>query len=344
MKIRSYKLLALPILLLSQVVFGQFEKEIHFAYPIDEVASITVVHKFGSVNFVNTREDSVIVDVLIQIDNVNEKKAEYLSEQLEFDIDLIGDHLEAKTIFGNKFSNVEEFSIEYTINIPTDRNLEVTNKFGNVKLGDLNAEGKFDVKYGSIMGESLISETLPIEIELGYGKAVFDSINNLEADIAYSKLALGYVENAVLDTKYSGITIDELSNLKVESKYDSYKIDAVKSIAGESKFTNWSVEELSGQFLLENEYGDIEIESVLVSFSKIIVDNEYGKLRVGIDEDVAYFLKAETKYCKIYYPKSEPIKKIKEDNYTYLEVYIESENTEAEVNIKSKYGNVDLTK
>lgn len=344
MKILSFKILIVPMIFISQLVFGQFEKEIHFAYPVDEVASMTIEHKFGSINFVDTRDDSVVVDITIRIENVNEKKAEYLSEQLEFDIDLNGDNLKAKTIFGNKFSNVKEFSIDYTINIPIDRSLHVSNKFGNIKLDDLNAKGVFEVKYGNITGGRLVSETSPIEIELDYGKAIFDFINELNASVSYSKLMLDGVENADLDTKYSGITIDELTNLAVESKYDRYNIDKVEKVTGESKFTNWNIDELTDQFIFENEYGDIHIDYIAATLDKIIVDNEYGKLWLGIDENASYFLKGETKYCEISYPDFEPVKKIKDNNYTYLEVYVGNDETDVKVNITSKYGNVYLTR
>ena len=334
----------IPILLLSQSVFAQFEKEIHMAWGIDEIESLKLEHKYGNVNFVDTRDDSVVVDIMIQIENVSEKKAEYLSEQIEFDVSKQSGKLSIETIYGDKFSNVKEFNVDYTINIPIDRALDVYNKYGNVRLGDLNANGRFEIKYGDIIGNRLVSEEKPIELEISYAKAIFDYVNNLNGDIAYSKLTMDACENAVIDSKYSRYSIDEINDLKIEAKYDSYNIDHVGSVSGASKYTNWSIDELTTSFIFESEYGDISIDDVAATFDKIIVENSYGKLYFGIDEDATYFLKGETKYCDITYPDFEPIKRIKDNFYTYLEVYIGNDNATSRVEITSKYGAVDLTK
>ena len=343
-KMLSFKLLAIPVLLLSQSVFAQFEKQIHMAWGIDEVESLNLQHKYGNVNFVDTRDDSVVVDIMIQFENVSDKKGEYLSEQLEFDVSLQGGKLNVETIYGDKFSNVKEFNVDYIINIPIDRALNVYNKYGNIRLGDLNANGRFEIKYGDIIGNHLVANDFPISLEISYAKASFDSINELDGDIAYSQLTIDGCEKADLDTKYSKLTFDELVELKIDSKYDAYNIDELGTVTGESKYTNWNIDELSNSFILKSEYGDIEVNEVAAGFDKIMVINAYGKLNFGIDEAASYFLKGETKYCSINYPDFEPIKRIKDNFYTYLEVNIGNDNTESRVEITSKYGDVDLMK
>jgi hypothetical protein len=184
----------------------------------------------------------------------------------------------AETKFGDKFKTNQDFNIVYTINIPIDRDLEVDNRYGNVTLGDLNAMGNFEIKYGNIYGKNLTAPNdEEIKLELKYGNATFDAIKMLYAEIGYSKIIISEIGKAKFDTKYSDLKIGKVAYALFDSKYDNIKINTTDKLKIESKYTGWQIKELHSLLFLDNEFGDVEIESISPHFEELKI--VMGKFR-----------------------------------------------------------------
>jgi hypothetical protein len=341
MKTLAFKLMiALIMFLGANVAKANYIKEIHKSWGIDQVEALKIENKFGNINFINTRSDSVTIDVSIKI---SEKNGEYLADQIEFHFSLSNGTIKAITEFGDKFKTNQEFTIVYKINIPIDRHLDVENKYGDVTLGDLKANGKFDLKYGNIQGQNLEAPNdNSIELELKYGNATFVAINQLKAVIAYGKFSAESITTAQLDTQYSLIKIDQTENTNIESKYDNFEFDKVNKIDAESKFTGWDISELKESFIINTQYGNINIDRVNPDFKQINIENSYGNIKIGIPESASYHLESDSYYCKVYHSPAEIIKQIEDNNHTYIKANVGENTGTAIVKIKSKYGKVNL--
>jgi hypothetical protein len=318
-------------------------KRIHKSWPVNKVTSLAVENKFGNINFLNTRDDSVIIDVVIDTDDDSYRNGKGIADQIDFSFTFENGKIVAQTLFEDKFRTNRDFSINYTINIPVSKELDISNKFGNVTLEDLNAKGKFEVSYGNIFGNSIMSPANnTFEIDLKYSNATFNKINRLTAQIAYSKFRTGNIETAELETRYSTINLTDCIDLNSNSQYDNFTIEKLQSINTDSKFTGWTVNEIGSDAEFNTEYGDVKVGHVSKKFNKIKIENRYGNIRLGIDKDASYELNSETWYCDVIYPKTTPVKYFKENNHTVIEAVIGNGNPFSKVNIESKYGKVDL--
>ncbi len=345
MKTRSFKifLILTAILSISLTTKAEFTKKVYKSWPVKNVSSFQVENKFGNVNFINTRDDSVTIDIMISIKGLSESRARMMASGIRFEFSNEDGKLKAKTIFDNDFKGENDFSIIYTVNIPVNRYLDVKNKFGNVTLGDLTTGGNFDIAYGNIQGRTLAaSGDKSIYLELKYGNANFEKINTLKADISYSKFNAQAIGKANFDTKYSTVIIQKCMDMKAESEYDSYSINNTENVKIESKFTGFKFDELLNSMDINTEYGDIFVKHVSKDFNKIKVDNRFGNIRIGIDSKANYNLSSDTQFCEIQFPKGDIRKSIKDDFRKYYEVRIGNENPSADVKILSKHGNVDL--
>jgi hypothetical protein len=344
MKTRIFNTLLVGVIFLFSTLYSSAEivKKVHKSWPIGKVTSLAIENKFGNINFVSNRNDSVTIDVSIDTD-MESRHSYRLVDQIDFSFSISDGKVNAKTIFDDGFSSHDNFTINYIINIPTNRDLEVINKYGNVMLDDLEANGNFEIAYGSINGNSLMAPTnQQIKLELKYANANFEKINSLLGDISYSKLRATNIENAELETRYSTIFSEKSNDIFANSRYDNYTILSIKRIKADSKFTDWKIDEATSSVQFINEYGDIKIRKVPKNFEKVSVQNRYGNIRIGIANDASYQLVGETFYCNIIFPDTEPDKYIKEENHTIINAFIGNRNATSKVNIESRYGKVDL--
>lgn len=317
-------------------------KKIHKSWPINKVKSLDLENKFGNINFINTRDDSVVIDVVIETEN-GSHRYNSISDMIDFSFSFEDGEINARTNFEDRFKTNQEFTIIYTINIPVDKQLDITNKFGNVTLTDLKAKGTFEISYGNIYGNSLQAPSGEmIEIDLKYGNASFENINRLDAHIAYSKFRTGKIEKAELETSYSTLTLDNCKILDSNSQYDNFVIGNLQRLKADSKFTDWKIDDIVSGAEFNTEYGNVNVSHVSNKFEEIYVENRYGNMRFGIDREASYNLNSDAYYCEIRYPKTTPAKYFKENNHTMIEAKIGGNNPLSNVIIKSKYGKVDL--
>jgi hypothetical protein len=317
-------------------------KKVHKSWPISKVTTLAVENKYGNISFVNNRDDSVTIDVSIDTD-METRSGYRIAEQIDFSFDFSDGKVKAKTIFEDDFHAKQNFTINYIINIPINKNLEVINKYGNVMLDDLNANGNFEIAYGSINGNSLIApDNNQIKLDIRYGSADFEKINNLLGDISYSKLRVSAIDKAKLETRYSSIFSEKCKDIFANSRYDNYTIVSLEQIRTDSKFTDWKIDEAKATIEFINEYGDIKIRKVPKDFNKVLIQNRYGNIRIRIAEDASYSLVSETWYCDVIFPDTKPEKYFKDNNHTIIKAFIGKSNSTSKVNVESKYGKVDL--
>lgn len=262
--------------------------------------------------------------------------------KIHIDLDKSGGLVTGKTTIENNFNSKGSFSIDYLVNIPKDRNLDITNRYGNVVVDELEAKGNFDVSYGAMSaGKMKAPAGSPIKIAVNYGKADLETINNANLEFNYSKLYADGIDQLVLESKYSTVNIGKTQNLSLESKYDGINIDELGSLKSESKYTNYKIGLLTGSFVLNTGYGSVKISKVDQKFDKINITNSYGGINIGM-EGLNYKLKADCDYCDVDYPQSKyKGNKIRENHSFSLDGNVGSGG--GTVTITSRYGGVKLT-
>jgi len=285
--------------------------------------------------------DSVTIKVVITVENPTGNKAKELMDMINIDFEKSGGLVSATTSIDANFKSRQSFTIDYLINIPKDRDVDITNRYGNIIINELAAKGTFNVSYGNFTAGNLRAPAgNPINVVVGYGKADIESINNAKMEFNYSKLYAGEIIHLVLDTKYSTVNIHKNSDLTLNSKYDGINIDEVDKFKSISKYTNYKIGLLIGSFDLDTGYGSVRISKVDSKFEKINIVNSYGGINIGLNE-LNYKLKADCSYCDVDYP-SERYKgdKIRDNQRFSLDGNVGTGG--GSVTINSKYGGVKL--
>lgn len=321
---------------------SDFTKNIRKAWTKSSVTALQVTNKFGEVKINDFGGDSVTIKVVITIENPTGSKAKELMDMIRVDFDKTGGLVSAETKIDDNFKSRQSFTIDYLVNVPKDRDLNITNRYGNVIINELAAKGTFNVSYGNLTAGKLKAPSgSPVNITVNYGKADLETINDASIEIKYSKLYADEIGELNLDSKYSTINLQKTGNLTLDSKYDGVNIDEVAQLKSVSKYTNYKIGLLTGSFDLDTGYGSVHINKVAAKFENIRITNSYGGINIGLNE-LNYKLKAECDYCDVNYPEERyKGNKIKDNHHFSLEGNVGAGG--GDVSITSRYGGVKLT-
>ena len=221
------------LLLASQVMYSQDEvkKEFHEEFETNNNTVLTLDNKYGDMDLKDWDKDLIQIDVVVRVENTSQEKAEKLLSYIDVVFTVEGDAITAKTVFDEKFSNTStwrddnDLSIDYTVYMPKDIQLNLYNKYGNAFISEITGRATIVIKYGKLKANRIYrgNEKPLTEIDLGYSEASIEESDWLKVSMKYSSLNLNTSGAIILLSKYSKIHVDECSSIVVEGKYDEYR-------------------------------------------------------------------------------------------------------------------------
>lgn len=323
-------------------IADELTNEFHQAWLASSTEKLEISNKFGEIKINYQGGDSITIDVAVTVDAPNEKKANELLDLIEIKFGKSGSTVKAVTEIDNEFKSKQQFSIDYTVNIPSDKDLAITNKYGNTILDELNASGDFNIAYGNFSANQLNApENGHMEILLAYGKASIESCSYANVESNYSTLYFGGVKSLKLLSKYCVVNIEEVGDINADSKYDTFNFEEAKSVTATSKYSHFKIEELKTNLKIEAGYGSVKVDEVSADFESISIENSYGQIKLGLDER-NYTIDASCKYCGIKYPADNfSGDRIKENNSSKINGKVGS-GEKGKVYISSNYGEINL--
>jgi len=191
-------------------------KKYHESWSASSVETLDISNKFGEVKFKNDGGAEITIDVIVTVEASSDSKANELLNKIDVNFSKSGNVVKAVTSIENNFRSQRSFSIDYTVNAPSDKNLRVANKYGNVVVNRLTGTGEFDVQYGNITAVSL--KGVSTRLNLAYGKGNIDETGDLETDISYSNISFGETGDLRLNSKYSTVDLDKAKNIQNSAK------------------------------------------------------------------------------------------------------------------------------
>jgi len=218
--------------------------------------------------------------------------------------------------------------------------LAVVQKYGNVNMKDLNAKGTFEIKYGELNGQKLLSPDLKMDI--AYSKVNLDATKDLLLTLHYSKLKLEKGSNLKAETRYSGITIGECNQFDADSKYDNFNIEKINTLIMNSMYTGINIDRLNSKLSLINGYGGVTVREIPAGFESITIQNKYAGIKLGIATDASYKLNGKVHYSDIKHPDGKLNRMRENTSYEVTGTIGNSENPKSSVQIDSNYGSVNL--
>ncbi|MEW5845035.1 MAG: hypothetical protein AB1777_02090 [Bacteroidota bacterium] len=356
---KSFRVLPVVLLLLAATsvmakVVPQ-TKEYSREFQVTDNTKLMVENKFGQINIQNWDKSAISIYVQVKVDNSNASRAKALLDAINVEFTQDGDIVKAITTFNEEFSRAnrklfqmsnDELSIDYTIKMPNNVDVQVENKFGDIYINELNSHLVVGLKYGNIKIDKLTrGDVEPMNtINVSYGNATIVEANWVKTELKYGKLDVQKLVAGVVLSRYSKLSFANVSSLVLDSKYDKYEIGQINNLVGESGYTVFNIDKLNKKFSLNAKYGDVKIASVSSTFESIGFEAAYTGLKASIPSGTSYVLSANVSFGKIEIG-SVPSRLNRIEGNTSVElsgVVGESANPKAKVTIDMKYGNATL--
>lgn len=223
------------------------------SYTIDAGTRLDINNRYGKVTVNTWSKNEFKVDVQIQVTADKADDTRKFIDRISINDSKQGQTVSFKTnidkenqpnLFGSKTST-RKIQINYVIYMPAQNALNITNKYGNVELPDLDGKLVINCAYGDLHAKSLtnpdnrikvsygdarIASLRATELDISYGSLVLGSVDKLNADVKYSSAKIGKISTSgIINVKYgTGLHISNLDenmkNLLVNSKYSSIKL------------------------------------------------------------------------------------------------------------------------
>ena len=311
-------------------------------WPVSSVQTLQVVNKFGEVKVNNSGGSDVTIDVLVTVEATSESRASELLNMIKVNFSKSGGTVKAETEIENNFKSHQRFSIDYTVNIPADKNLNISNKYGNTIVNELNANGEFNIQYGNFTAGKLLAPTNgSMKVNLAYGKAEISSASDINVDVKYSTINFGEMSNLQLLSRYTVVNIEKAAAMKIDSKYDTFSFEDVEALEASTKYSHFKISTLKKRLKIDSGYGGIRVDKVSDDFESVDIQNSYGQIKLGLGT-AGYSIDASCNYCGISYPESEFSGNRMNENQTKTIIGKVGRKDGGKVFIRSRYGEIKL--
>lgn len=226
---------------------------------------LNIDNRYGEVKILTDARDRITVKITMKAWGRNERVAQEQLDRISIQ-ELINSSEASFTteISGNNviISGQKGFEINYEVHIPKTTPLDLTNKFGDTFVSDLQANATMELKYGK---------------KIAIGRLTGEE-NELE--IAYcAKVELLEVANGDIELGYNGKSIiDKISESDLAAKYGNVKINEAIGVEIEMKYGNIDIRHISGSFEMEQKYGNSAIEHIDANLRTLEIDCKYGNV------------------------------------------------------------------
>lgn len=314
------------------------ERTINKTFVAKNIEKVFVENQFGKIEVNQTSTKDVKISIFISINSEKPEVSEDMLNQIDVDFTEKSSYLSINTKFEesfkfkkllNKLFSGGNVKIDYTIDIPKGKNLNIVNNNGDVYLGDYIGQLKVDVKKGNVKIGKLKNNC---ELNVENGRLDVESVPEARCLLKSCFTFIKKAEFLTIDSKDSEIKIDNSNELNITSKSGKYNIGEVEVLRGSSNLTKFEVSDIGDELVFELWFGSINVRNIHNMFS--LVDLKTTRARTGLTfmEGASYDLEIRhTKNVKLDLPAGIDINK---RNAAERRTYI----SEAKVGGKNKMG------
>ncbi len=332
----------------------EFTKVIKREFPISANGTVNLSNKYGKIDVKNWNNDRVKIGVTVVVEARNESAAQRVFDRVDIGFSNSKDYVSATTDLnmGSNWGNNIEFSINYEVYMPASNNLNLSHKYGDVYIADINGQVKMEVKYANFKVNKVGPESV---VDLGYGNGIIALAQDLAVDVKNSQFTLEEGRDLNIESKYTQVMLDEVRDVTADSKYDNYQIGTMRdfrnsgaydnfkiqeaaNVSINSKYTNIDIGEVGENLDVDLSYGHLE-SSLDRSFQAIEVISRYTDIRFAVDRQADYRLEAAARYAGIKYPASLEVEYEKKTSTSHeIKGYKGNDNTDNTIRVSLSYG------
>ncbi len=291
------RIISVLVLLTAMITWSSAQNiscNVKKSFTVNRGSAIQLVNKYGDVNVINTKDDSMTVCATITIIQDNQELVMKNLKLITINIEKVKDTIYVSTLYDKKFFSEElrsgrkSFSTDYLIRLPEYVNVRIRDEFGNISIDELSGPVDIRLSQGNLNVKKLTRGNLkPVNsVFTDHGKIMIDELNWMIMNLTNCpSVEIEKAQALNLNSTISKISIGEISSLVSNSKSDNYRIRSINNIVSEGTYSTFEIGRLNGQMKSMIRYGSIKISDLNNNFALIDITSDHSQIfvRPGID-------------------------------------------------------------
>lgn len=297
----KYLLLILIVSYMNNSIHAQekVSKKIEKTYALTNTGELHLENKYGNVIINGWEKKTIQITIDIQVIKKKKEAAKELLQRIKTQINNTEDFISITSIieekntsmiskFFNKelFNNVNPFDfdkgniqIDYTIHLPSNAEMNIINKFGDIIISGWTGKLKANAQHGDMWINKDLNN---VNIEMKFGKLKTKSITY--GDIRFKNGEIDIKESKDLKIISSGtiIKIEHVKSLEIHSSKDQITIDKIGNLQGELMFSTMYLNDVYKNINLTMEVADFWISKIQKSNTAVVINQESSELNINI--------------------------------------------------------------
>jgi hypothetical protein len=322
----------------------EFTRVIRKDFTVNPDAQLTINNRFGKVHCTNWDKNLISIEVTITVTAADQEEAEKKFKRISIDFTGSPSSVTANTNMDEfKNSGRGRFSIDYMISMPVTNNLDVSNKFGDIFINELQGKARINLGYGNLEAKKLGNSDNLLDIK--FSQARVNWIKGAVLSLKYSDMSLDYAGSLRLDSKFSDLDAEKIIAPNVVFEGGKLNMENSSAVESRSKFSDIDIQRIEQSLNLDIQYGNCDVHEMPPDFTSVNIRNKYGDVSIGISEQAKYSLEADLKYCELDYPSDNAKFSFRSTTPTeneYKGIIGGTDSPVSKVIVHSEYGNVSL--
>ena len=270
------------------------------SFPTEAETRLDVTNKYGKVQVIPWKKDSVRIEVDLFVQSNSTSKLEKLQDNIDFEFSGTKYYVIARTNFGSKYSSffgdLKELSesiipsknrveIDYTIRMPANMAVNISNKYGDLYIDDLSGTVNINLSNGDIKVNRLEGEA---NINLNFGNGIINYYQGGRLTLSFADIEIKEAITLDVDTRSSELNVEKARILNVSSRRDKISVSELDNIFGDAYFTDIRISKLNEEVNLVSKYGDFRADNISNEFTYINLNSEYTDIDLIFIETAEY--------------------------------------------------------
>ncbi|MEP1488374.1 MAG: hypothetical protein ABJL44_17180 [Algibacter sp.] len=288
--------LLLALFLACFSMFSQtiLKNKIEKSFDMTNAGELFIDNKYGDVTINGWNKNTISITIDIKVSNKKAEQAKSLLERIKPNIKTTSDYVNIiseiseknTSFFSRYFNKVNPFDfdksdvdINYTIYLPLNAEIDVTNKFGDVILDNWTGKLKANVQHGDLwINESIANAN----IEMKYGKLKSQSITYGSLNIKNGAINAEDFQNLLLTTNGSAIEIEAIETLELNSSKDEIRIGHIGALDGKLNFTDMQVDTIQSNINLTMKVAEFRVNNIVKPDTDVSINQESSNIHINI--------------------------------------------------------------
>ena len=290
-------------------------KTIEKTFKLTNTGELQLNNKYGNVIINGWEENNAKVTIDVKVTNKKKDNAKTFIDRIKANIRTASNYVsieseiseENTSFFSRYFNKLNPFEfdkgnveINYTIYLPVNAEIDVTNKFGDIIIDNWTGKLNAIIEHGDLWINDNVSNA---NIDMKFGKIRSKSIAYGTINLKNGDIVIENSQNLLLVTSGSNIEIDAVTDLEITSSKDEIVIQNVDNIKGTLKFSNAKINTVKDKIYLTMDVSELRVSKMTNPNPIVEINQESSEVHIGIT-NLSFNFKANLEEGLLRLPKS----------------------------------------